>query len=73
MKVNELSDINIEPKIFEKLPIRVKAIRLKEEVVIETPEGDMKGRAGDYLIEGVNGEVYPCKEEIFIKTYIEVK
>ena len=32
-------------------------------------EGEMLGSLGDYLIQGVEGEFYPCKEEIFKKTY----
>lgn len=27
----------------------------------------------DYIIKGVNGEFYPCKPDIFVKTYEEVK
>ena len=27
---------------------------------------------GDYVIQGVNGELYPCKPDIFEKTYEEV-
>ena len=38
-------------------------------VVIKTLEGDMKASTGDYIIQGVNGEFYPCKPEIFEKTY----
>ena len=29
----------------------------------------MTARAGDYIIRGVNGEIYPCKADIFEKTY----
>lgn len=29
--------------------------------------------AGDYIIQGVNGEIYPCKADIFKKTYTEDK
>lgn len=32
----------------------------------------MKSEYGDYIILGVNGEVYPCKPDIFEKTYEEV-
>ena len=38
-------------------------------VVIETPEGNMIARRGDWIIKGVNGEFYPCKPDIFEKTY----
>ena len=29
----------------------------------------MIAKAGDYIIRGVNGEIYPCKADIFEKTY----
>ena len=38
-------------------------------VIIKTLEGDMKASTGDYIIQEVNGEFYPCKPEIFEKTY----
>jgi hypothetical protein len=36
---------------------------------IKTLEGEMIGQKTDYLIMGVNGEFYPCKPDIFEKTY----
>ena len=36
---------------------------------IETLEGDHMASIGDYIIKGVNGEFYPCKPDIFEKTY----
>ena len=36
---------------------------------IETLEGIMTASEGDYIIKGVNGEFYPCKPDIFEKTY----
>lgn len=41
-------------------------------LVIHTLEGDMEASIGDYIIKGVNGEFYPCKPDIFAKTYEEV-
>lgn len=38
-------------------------------VHIETLEGTMRADVGDYVIQGVNGEIYPCKPDIFAKTY----
>jgi len=38
-------------------------------IVIPTLEGDMVARYWDYIIKGVNGEFYPCKPDIFDKTY----
>jgi hypothetical protein len=37
--------------------------------IIETLEGQMKANHGDYIIKGINGEFYPCKPDIFEKTY----
>ena len=39
---------------------------------IKTLEGTMRADHGDYIIKGVNEEVYPCKPDIFLKTYEKV-
>lgn len=36
---------------------------------IHTLEGVMQANIGDYIIKGVNEEFYPCKPDIFVKTY----
>lgn len=36
---------------------------------IETLEGVMIARAGDYIIKGIVGEIYPCRADIFEDTY----
>lgn len=38
-------------------------------IIISTLEGDMRGSMGDYIIQGVDGEFYPCKPGIFEQTY----
>ena len=38
-------------------------------ILINTLEGVMKAMPGDYIIKGVQGEVYPCKPDIFEATY----
>lgn len=38
-------------------------------LIIWTLEGNMKAKHGDYIIKGVQGEFYPCKPDIFHKTY----
>lgn len=40
---------------------------------IPTLEGEMTARIGDFIIKGVNGELYPCKPDIFEKTYERVE
>lgn len=42
-------------------------------LIVRTLEGEMKCQPGDWLIKGVNGEVYPCKPDIFEKTYEPVE
>lgn len=41
-------------------------------IQIETLEGTMAADIGDYIIRGVQGELYPCKPDIFEQTYEEV-
>ena len=36
---------------------------------IDTLEGQMTVKEGDYIIKGVQGEFYPCKPDIFKQTY----
>lgn len=40
---------------------------------IKTLEGDMLISYGDYVIKGVHGEFYPCKEDIFLETYEKIE
>lgn len=37
--------------------------------LIPTLEGTMKMNRGDMLITGVDGEIYPCKPDIFAETF----
>jgi len=36
---------------------------------IETLEGVMTASIGDWIITGIAGELYPCRNDIFEKTY----
>jgi hypothetical protein len=42
---------------------------VKGGVIIKTLEGDHRGDVGDWIIQGVKGELYPCKPDIFAATY----
>ncbi len=42
------------------------------ELFIKTLEGDMLCEVGCYIIQGVEGEIYPCRSDIFNKTYVKV-
>ena len=38
-------------------------------LLIETLEGRMRADGADWIIQGVKGELYPCKPDIFEATY----
>jgi hypothetical protein len=58
---------------YRKRPVVIEAYQTDEEVTIHTLEGTMRASPGDFIITGVNGEKYPCKPDIFIKTYEPVE
>ena len=41
-------------------------------MVIQTLEGPMQASVGDWIITGIRGEEYPCKPDVFDRTYEEV-
>lgn len=41
----------------------------RKELIIPTLEGKHIASLGDFIIKGVHGEFYPCKPDIFAKTY----
>jgi hypothetical protein len=42
---------------------------MPDHVMIHTLEGRMRGERTDWIIQGVQGEIYPCKDSIFQMTY----
>ena len=58
---------------FRKRPIVINAMQMDAPFKVETIEGWMQGQPGDWLIEGVEKELYPCKDSIFQATYEEAK
>ena len=58
----------------KKKPVVIKAIQMDTAFKVATKEGlSLAGKEGDYLLEGVRGEVYPCDKDIFEETYKKVK
>ena len=41
-------------------------------LVIRTLEGEHIAGVNDYIIRGIHGEFYPCKPDIFVKTYEKI-
>ncbi|MGW3847153.1 hypothetical protein [Streptomyces fagopyri] len=53
--------------------INAPADRSKGWIEIPTLEGKMRASVGDWIIRGVQGEFYPCREDIFRATYEAVE
>ena len=47
----------------------VTAIPDSDDLIVGTLEGTMRATVGDFIIQGVTGELYPCKPDIFEATY----
>src|SRR5690554_627503 len=54
-------------------PIPTASAELRMGLVIPTLEGEMVAIEGDWIIRGVAGEFYPCKNDIFEQTYEAVE
>lgn len=61
-----------EVKKYRKKPVVIEAYQTDVEMIIPTLEGDMHADQGDYIITGLRGEQYPCKPDVFERTYEEV-
>lgn len=59
--------------IKRKQNVKLSMVVNGEQYDIVTPEGNMHVSVGDYIIKGINGEIYPCKPDIFEKTYEAVE
>lgn len=70
-KASDVSDEDFD--WYEKKPVEVEAVQMDEPFVVETMENKrgekLYGDAGDWLIRGVKGELYPCEDEVFQETY----
>ena len=61
--------LNKKGKFYVKRPVPVLAVQIDDDFVIDTLEGTLVGKKGDYLVMGVKGELYPVKKDIFEQTY----
>lgn len=62
---------SLSVNLIKKLDNKKDVVFEGDYLIIKTLEGDMKANKGDYIIKGVSGELYPCKPDIFEKTYDE--
>lgn len=61
--------MEVKGEYYKKKSYVVKAFKAKKSGEVQTNEGTMNFSADDYIIEGIEGEFYPCKPSIFEKTY----
>lgn len=54
---------------FRKRPIVIEAYQTDRELIIQTLEGPLRADPGDWIITGIKGEEYPCKPDVFVRTY----
>lgn len=59
----------IQVKKYRKKPVVITAYVTDKELIIDTLEGPLKASVGDYIITGLRGEQYPCKPDVFERTY----
>ncbi|OAB77983.1 hypothetical protein [Cochleicola gelatinilyticus] len=64
---DQIPDLEFKEAI--KKPIPIKCIQINEPFEVETMEGTMRGKKGDWLMVGIDGEMYACDAAIFKKTY----
>mgnify|MGYP005991105221 CR=1 FL=1 len=70
-KQHQIPDFDFKKAV--KKPIPVQCFQIDEAFEVETMEGVMKGKKGDWLMVGISGEMYPCDKTIFEQTYSLLK
>lgn len=70
MKTYDTFEVVSDMKPCVKRPLVVHALRIDTEFRVNTLEGNYKqGKAGDYLMRGIDGELYICDGPIFERSY----
>lgn len=59
-------------KHYVKRPFPIKAKQINFPFMVQSMEGIMYGKSGDYFVEGIEGELYLVDKAIFEKSYVEV-
>jgi hypothetical protein len=54
---------------FQKKPVVISAYQTDAAFDVQTLEGPLHASPGDWIITGVKGEQYPCKPDVFERTY----
>ncbi|HEM3656432.1 TPA: hypothetical protein U1C91_000570 [Streptococcus suis] len=72
IRQKEDPDWIIEAILGDRVSFGIDRGNSKPIMLINTLEGVMTAYPSDYIIKGVQGEIYPCKPDIFEQTYEEV-
>lgn len=72
LEVDALQWSGNEEEMQEYLGELFLVVDTNERLRIDTLEGPMWANLGDYIIKGIKGEYYPCREDIFYATYDQV-
>ena len=59
----------VERRTFRKRPVVVSAWRSVTETTLDNVVGSLCCDAGDWIVTGIRGEVYPCKPDVFADTF----
>lgn len=71
IKFTKFDDLPEGKKEYRKIATAL-AVQMTEPFEVDTLEAcNQQGKAGDYLIKGIAGELYPCDQSIFNETYVE--
>lgn len=70
-KMSATDVINEFNRPMEIMPAPDQMFEMYPRLIIKTLEGDHIANYGDFIIQGVKGELYPCKPDIFDRTYLE--
>ena len=69
LKIKQNHIPNYDFKKAIKKPIPIRCYQMHEPFEVETLEGTMKGKKGDWLVIGIQGEMYLCDQSVFDMTY----
>lgn len=69
LRFTQNKNLDLDFEKVRKKPLSVEAVQIHEPFEVETIEGIMQGKPGDYLMKGVRGELYVCDGSIFNETY----
>ena len=73
MKFGKFDDLPDGSKRYRKTAV-IEAVQIFTEFEVDTLEANnQRGKAGDFLVKGISGELYPCDKDIFFNSYMEVE